>query len=40
MHSPSSAKSILTTSLVVGSIALAVALFAARHALAFTAVAF
>ena len=40
MNHLSSAKSIVTTSLVVGSLALAVALLAAQHALAFAAVAF
>jgi hypothetical protein len=40
MNFPSTARSIVTASLVMGAIALAIALLAARHALAFTAVAF
>ena len=40
MNYSASARSIVTASLVVGGIALAIALLAARHALALTAVAF
>ena len=40
MHFFSSAKAIVTAALVLGSLALALALTTAQHALAFTAVAF
>jgi hypothetical protein len=40
MHLLFSAKATVTATLVLGSLALALALLTARHALAFTAVAF